>query len=427
MIKKHLILIVCMLCASGVYSQLKINEELKTLINQSFDYFPKIKEAQNFVKTAEEKLSLTELNKTPDIGFNTSYNYIMPKIAFPINGKEIQFAPVNNINANINAGYTLLDFGRLKAGVEKAKADIQFSKDNVELVKLQLANQITVIYYNLVYFKKAIAIQDSIINYFKSNKQMAENKLKSGETIKIDVLNLQANIDMEENKKVDLLNNYNKQLNLLEYATGKKSANGFDFDFKLDGSASGLSDAENNNPEFVLAKDKITLAQKDLEITKLNNKPKLSLNAATGIRNGYVPNVNEVRFNYLAGISFVVPIYGFGKTKQQIRVQETLVKQNELSKETLISNYKKDISQTLIDINSNVERIKNTESQIEATKMAQQISAARYTNGIATYLDVIAAATNVQKAEWSKLQYEYQLCMAKVELTRLMGVQFWKD
>ena len=104
-----------------------------------------------------------------------------------------------------------------------------------------------------------------------------------------------------------------------------------------------------------------------------------------------------------------------------------MVKQNELSKETLISNYKKDISQTLIDINSNEERIKNTESQIEATKMAQQISAARYANGIATYLDVIAAATNVQKAEWSKLQYEYQLCMAKVELTRLMGIHFWKD
>lgn len=427
MIKNLITFLFLLFINSIVFSQSKINAELKSLITQSFGFFPKVKEAENSVKTAEERLALTSLNKTPDIGFNTSYNFIMPKISFPINGKEIQFAPVNNINANIGANYTLIDFGRLKAGVDKSKSDIQLSKDNVELVKLQLASQIATIYYNLVYFKKAISIQDSIINYFRANKQFAENKLKNGEAIKIDVLNLQANIDAEENKKIDLQNNYKKQLILLEYASGENTSNGSEFDFSFDESSLGLSASGENNPEFSIAKDRIDIARKELEVAKLNNKPKLSLNAATGVRNGYVPYVDDIRFNYLAGVSLMIPIYGFGKTKQQIKLQETVVKQQELSRETLLSSYKKDISQTLTDISSNVERIKNTESQIEATKMAQQITTARYSNGIATYLDVSAAATNVQRAEWSKLQYEYQLCLSRIELSRLLGIQYWKN
>lgn len=427
MMKNISLLLVCIFLSKLSFEQVKANNDLKTLINQSFSFFPKIQEVENTVKTGEEKLALTSLNKTPDISFSTSYNYIMPKISFPINGNEIQFAPVNNVAASVGTTYTLLDFGRLKSNINKAKADIEISKDNVKMAKNQLANQIAAIYYNIVYFKKAIVIQDSIIDYFRQNKQMAENKMKSGDMLQIDILNLQSNIDAEQNKKIDLINNLNKQLNLLEYTTGSKLSKGDVFDFDLDMSTINIGIAEANNPEFKLAKDKIISSQKDVDIAKLNSKPRLSLNAATGIKNGYVPDVNEIRFNYLAGLTFSLPIYGFGKTKQQIKFQESIVKQYQLSQTTLLSSYKKDIDQTLLDINSAVERIANTESQLQATKQAQQITASRYRNGVATYLDVTAAATNVEKAAFSKLQYEYQLCQSKVELARLLGFEYWSN
>jgi len=427
MMKNISLLLVSILFSKFSFEQVKANNDLKTLINQSFSFFPKIQEVENTVKTGEEKLALTSLNKTPDISFSTSYNYIMPKISFPINGNEIQFAPVNNVAASFGTTYTLLDFGRLKSSINKAKADIEISKDNVKMTKNQLANQIAAIYYNIVYFKKAIIIQDSIIDYFRQNKQMAENKMKSGDMLQIDILNLQSNIDAEQNKKIELINILNKQLNLLEYTTGAKLSNGDIFDFDLDMNAINIGTAEANNPEFKLAKDKIISSQKDVDIAKLNSKPRLSLNAATGIKNGYVPDVNEIRFNYLAGLTFSLPIYGFGKTKQQIKFQESIVKQYQLSQTTLLSTYKKDIDQTMLDINSAAERIANTESQLQATKQAQQITASRYRNGVATYLDVTAAATNVEKAAFSKLQYEYQLCQSKVELARLLGFEYWNN
>ena len=423
--KKYLLIGFIGLIAGNTQAQ--INPELKGIITQSFGYFPKVKEVEAGVKTAEEKLKLTSLSKTPDISFNSSYNFVMPKISFPINGNEIQFAPVHNLASSIGSTYTLYDFGRLKSGIEKSKTDILISKDNVEILKNQLANQVAVVYYSIIYLKQAISIQDSVVAYFKSNKQLAENKFKNGEGIKLDVLNLESNIDAEENKKIELENLLQKQLILLEYTSGKNAIRNNEFDFTLNdfNADSLLSIIKQNNPEFSLSKNKILLSNNELNLIKLNSKPKISLNAATGIRNGYMPEVNNLRFNYIAGLLISVPIYGFGKTNQQLQVQKSVLKQNELSEQSLEATYNKDIKQILVDIQSNQEKIKHIESQIISAKSAQEITTSRYKNGVATYLEIIAAALNTQKASLSKLQNEYQLCLSKIELSKLMGYHFW--
>ena len=242
-------------------------------------------------------------------------------------------------------------------------------------------------------------------------------------------MNLQTNIDAEENRKVDLINSLDKEFNLLEYTTGLKKANAYTFDFDVNflNADEGTSLAQKSNPDFMLAEDKIKQAKQDVEIAKLSDKPMVGVHAATGFKNGYFPNVNEITFNYNAGLSFTMPLYNFGRTKQQVKLQESIVKQNELSQITLVSNYKKDIEQALTDIKTNIERLRNTKSQLEAAKTAQQITASRYKNGVATNLDVTAAATNVQKAALTQLQYDYQLCLAKVELAKLLGYEYWKN
>ncbi|MDE3253212.1 MAG: TolC family protein, partial [Bacteroidota bacterium] len=81
--------------------------------------------------------------------------------------------------------------------------------------------------------------------------------------------------------------------------------------------------------------------------------------------------------------------------------------------------------QALADIATNLERIRNTKGQIEQAKSAQLLATNRLKNGTGTNLEITNASTNVQRAALTKLQYEYQLCLAKLELTRLMGYQYW--
>lgn len=412
---------------TSLYSQTKTNTELRDLIKLSFQYFPPIKEVENIEASAIEKLNLTKLNKYSDINFNSSYNYMMPKISFPINGKEIQFAPVNNFNASFGTMYNLFDFGKLKAAVQKDKLEIQTAKHNTLKTKHNLAYQVAVVYYSIIYFQKAIAIQDSVIRFYQENKRFVENKLKNGEALPLDVINLQATIDQEENKKIDLMASLEKQQSLLEYTTGLKSTSNDNFNFDIEYDPLSITDGlyYKTNPSFLIAEDNILTAKKGLDIIRRNNNPAIALHAASGIKNGYVPNVNEIRFNYLGGVSLSIPLYGFGKNKQQIRLQESIIKQFDLSKNSLLNEQKKDVDESLIDIKYNAEKIKHNQNQIDAALKAQSVTSSRYQHGVATYLDIISAANNVQKARLDQLQNALQLCLSKIELAKLLGYDYW--
>ncbi len=433
MIKKFLYTITIILTANFSFGQVQTNSELKGLINQSFGYFPRIKEAQNMVATAKQRLDIAQTN-LPTLTGDASYNYVKPKIVLPFplgpNGEieNFQFAPVNNVNTSIDADYLLFDFGRLKTNVERAKEDLKYAGDNVEYTKSQLAYQVAVIYYNIIYYQKAITIQDSVLAYLNANLQIVSSNLQNGNAIKLDSLNIQATIDEQQNTKTDLQNQLQKQLNLLSYTTGTTQTTGknFDFDILVKDADSGLSEAQTNNLDFLLLKDKLTQSQTDVAVARLGNRPTLDLHGSTGFKNGYVPAVNEDRFNYNAGVTFKVPIYDGSKTKKQVKLQETLVQQNELAAETLNNNYKKDIAQAYTDIESNLERIKNTQGQIEEAISAEQVAESRYQNGVGTNLDITNASTNVVRAALTRLQYEYQLCLAKLQLANLIGYKYWQ-
>lgn len=410
-------------------AQVQVNNDLKNLINHSFGYFPKLKEAANSVVTAEDKIALTQTASNPTIGAQAGYLYMAPvsKVAFPGSTETFKFVPNHNYTTSVNANYVLADFGRIKANVERAKVDLEFAKDNIELIKSQLANQVATIYYNMVYLQKAISIQDSVLNFLNENKKIVQSKLNDGEALKIDLLNIQANIDNEENRKVDLKNSLQKQINLLNYTTGTNSpaGNSFDFGIATVNSQTALDSSVNNNLDFKIAKDKINQANGDINIAKLLDKPSITMNGGLGFKNGYIPDIYNVQFNGLAGITLNIPLYSGGRTKQQVKLQEHLVQQQQLALESLNANYKKDIAQAMTDIQTNIERIGNTQSQIDQAKYAQQLAAIRFKNGVGTNLELTNASTNVQRAEFSKLQYQYQLCISKLELARLMGYQYW--
>ena len=412
------------------HAQVSVNSELKSLINASFQYFSKIKEGETAEKIAQEKIALTNLNKKPNIDFNTNYSVVMPKISFPINGRDFQFAPVNNISSSLGLNYSLYDFGKLYAVIEKEKAELTLSKHNTENIKSEIASQLATVYYNIIYIKQLIVIQDSVVSFFQENKSIAESRVKNGEAIKTEVLNIQSNIDQEENRKYDLMNALEKELVLLAYLCGKNdiSTNSFNQSF-IDIEKTWQSNAINtgSNAAIGMSEDNITIAKKELDIIKNSNKPALTLHAGSGIRNGYVPEVNDLIFNYMAGISLLVPVYDFGRKNQRVKMQEMVIQKNEIAKSQLIESNNKDIKQAKADIHYAVEKIKNSQNQIEAAQEAQKIVASQFKNGTAKALDITAAATNVQKAGLSLLQAQLQLSTAVIELAKQMGVEYWKD
>ncbi|HEK22048.1 MAG: TolC family protein [Mucilaginibacter sp.] len=419
------------LLATQVYAQ-SANPELKTLINQSFTYFPQFSELNQAVQVASGRVSLTRTDRMPTIDASGSYRYISPvsEITIPTATQPITFQimPKNNYSTGLNASYVLYDFGIVKANVDKAKTALQYAKDNVAYNKTQMAYQVAGIYYQIIYLQKAIAIQDSVLNFLNANKRDTEVKLKHGDALRYDVLSIQSTVDQAQNAKIDLQNSLNKQYNLLQYTTGVAQSTGSQFDFIVDAALNAdtaLASAQNHNLNFTLLKDRVAQAEADLAASRTGGKPSLVASAGTGFANGYVPELNQFKYNYSAGVTLRIPIYAGGRVRKQISLSQSQLKETNLGMQTLNNNFLKDIRQAMTDVESNRNSVINAQRQVNEAKEAQKLAQSRYRNGTGTNLELTNASTNVQQVQLTQLRYEFQLCLASLEIARLSGEVYW--
>jgi len=420
-----LCMLVVLIGSTTSMAQGLINGELKNLLNLSLQYFPKVKEVEQAVQLAEDKLTLTELNKYPDITMDASYAYVQPKIEVAFGEKTFQFAPVHNVSGALNGTYTLFDFGRLASNIQKAKLELQTSKHIAKQLEHSLFFQISQLYFQIIYAKKAIEIQNQVLQLLTENKTIIETQLKNGNAIQLDLLTIQSKIDNELNRKIDLETNLKKLLNLLNYATGVATISESQLSISLKNYTSdeAMQMALIHNPSIAIAKDKVNVTKADVAITKLNERPYVGMKASVGSRNGYLPQINDPRFNYNAGIGFSVPLFNGGKIKQQIKIQERSLALSETNVASQIHDFEKDIQAALIDIQSNQARIKNAATQIEQAALAQKLSVSKLKNGTATPIEITSTNADYQRALLNQLQYQYQLCNAQLELIKLMGME----
>jgi outer membrane protein TolC len=276
----------------------------------------------------------------------------------------------------------------------------------------------------VVFAKKAIQIQDQVLQLLNENKSILEAQLKNGNAIQLDVLTIQSKIDNEINKKIDLETNLQKLLNLLNYATGINTVKEGTLQISLKKYTleEAIQMAVQHNPTYAVAKDKVEVSKSEVAISKLGEKPYVGLKASMGSRNGYLPAINDPRFNYNAGIGFSLPLFNGGKTKQQIKIQEHNLSLSETNVSSLLSELEKDITAAMIDIESNEKRIKNAATQIEQAALAQKLSVSKLKNGTATPLEITSTNSDYQRALLNQLQYQYQLCNAQLELIKLTGI-----
>lgn len=430
---KKLLLLILLVSLSSFLQAQENAADLKTLINQSFTYFPQFKELGQALDVEQQRIELAKSAGLPSVQATGSYRYMNPvsNINIPAGNQVLNFQimPNHNYNTSIDASYTLWDFGVVKAGVDRAKAGLEYAKDNLEFNQNQMAFQVGNIFYQIAYLKDAIAIQDSVINFLEDNKKDTEVKFKHGDALKYDILSIQSSIDQEGNRKIDLQNNLNKQYALMEYTTGTRiGAASSNFVFPVENQYDlneAVAEAQNNNPEFRLIKDNIKSAEAELKVSHTSGKPSLVMSAGTGYKNGFTPEIDQFKYNYAAGVTLNIPIYQGGKARKQVRLSQSQLTQSKFSAESLSNTYRKDIQEALIDISSNTFSLVNSARQITEAKEAQKLAHSRYKNGIGTNLELTNASTNVQRAELTNLQYKYQLCIAQLTIAKLKGLKYW--
>ncbi|HCW09162.1 MAG TPA: TolC family protein [Cytophagales bacterium] len=410
------------------FAHAQMNAELKSLINQSFSYFPRIQELQSASEVSAQRVQLAKSNYYPSISGVGSYTYLTPLSKATFGGNEFKFQPNNNYNFNLAVTQPIWDFGKTNAQIAKSKAELLSATTNIEQAKAQVAAQVASVYYAMIYLKKAIAVEDSILAFLNENKKIIENRIKRGDALQIDATNIQSNIDLEENRRVDFVNQLQKQKAVMEYTTGiSTEPTSFEFDFPLFSEAAITDYAKQNNFDLKLATQRTLASEMDLKYAQNNRFPLLTFVGGTGYKNGYQPDINPLIFNYSLGLNLSVPIYSQGKINTNINIAQSTLQANQLAAKTAENNLRRDLAQVQADISSNEERIQNSQSQVNYAREALTLTQSRYKQGVATHLDLLNSSSNLQRILLNQIQFQYQLCSARIEQARLIGWKYWME
>jgi len=309
---------------------------LPGLVRQAIDYYPRLKELQQNVTLGETRTKIAESQRLPTLSGDASYSYLWPtpKIAIPIPGVDagIQFQPHNNYNVGLVASQTVYDWGKVAANVERSRAETRHAFDNVDAQKTVLADQVAIVYYGLVFLGENLRVQRVQQALVRATEEVIANRVKSGDEIDYNLVWTRVRYRNVETRIVDLENQIERQYILLGSLIGRDahalvdSTAGFTtLSFFSVDPASAYEAAQTTNPDLRLSRDREAIALRDLDVAGVANRPSLALNGQTGYRNGFQPDIDQVRFNGSVGVRLRAPIYS-GKRYQL---------QNELARASL--------------------------------------------------------------------------------------------
>jgi outer membrane protein len=407
---------------------------LNKLIEQSFQNFPKLKEAEQLIKATEIRADIAKTALKPFVNGNANYTYLTPvaKATFPTpdGPRELQFTPHNNFNFNLSTGIPIYDFGKTNMNIRNALGAVIAQRHAIELTKHNLAYQIAQLYYSISFVGQSIKVQNDVIRNTESVISQLNNRVKNGDALEFDVLSQKVRLENGRNRLGDFETLIEKQKISLAYLTGLttndiqvEETNFAGFNTSPENL---IVKAESDNKELKLGQDRIGAAETDIEIAKRNHLPSIALSGSAGLKNGFVPDINQLRFNLAVGVGLVIPIYAAKRFDLQRQAAQVSLEATKYDLEATKASLRKDIETVLVDMKGTERKLKNLDAQFIQADRAMAIAKNRLDNGVITTVELENSQTALEEVQLAKINYQYQLFMSRLELKRLVGDEFWK-
>jgi outer membrane protein len=406
---------------------------LGSTVQAVLDANPGVTNLTELANAASSRLSQTQAGFLPQITGTVTYTRLDPVVQLPFNGELLQFAPNNNFDAHLTAQYELLDFGKRDASTNLSRSQVQTAQDNIVVARRDLAFSAAQVYYNILFMRESIRVQDQQIASLVAHRNEMEKRVEAGVSTKFDVTTTDVRITQAQNTKLDLQNQLrNQQVQLARLLHKPQQA-----DIPVKGRLSyepqpvnleaELTKAAENRPEVKLARDAEQTADLQAKLIDKSNLPSLGVGAQVGGKNGYIlPNINRVRFNTVGVAQLSLPIYDGGRNRKQRVEAAANYRATQARTQDTQEQIRADVRQAANNMEFSQARYNNAVQQVAQATDALNRARGRYQYGVGQNLDVLDAETQLAQARLARAQAMYNYTLGQYQLRRATGEQIWQ-
>jgi len=278
-------------------------------------------------------------------------------------------------------------------------------------------------FYSILFLQEAIKIKDEEMLTLKAHFNFVEKKEASGSATKYELLTTKVRISANESQKTDLLNALKIQLSQLNSFLGKSQDTKLKVKKELyapqimASNDSLFSYAFDHRNEIKVARQKTELANSRLGIVNAQNNPSLNFIGAAGFKNGYIPDLAKFTPNFVAGVSFKVPLFDANRSKYTKIQAQSEIKGN--AQET-------DLTRRAI-VNEVVESKANAETalQLEQAEQAHALAETSFKAGVITNVELMYSYTAVTDSKLALLKTKIDYSVSLLKLKIALGEQIY--
>jgi len=405
---------------------------LKSIISEVVQNHPLVKKAMEDLNNSDAKIGYAKSATLPNVEFASSYSRIGPieNISIPNMG-SFSLMPHDNYSAGFNMSQTISDFGKTEKNISLEKQGKELNIQMIEEVKQRLSKAVINNYYALVYLQEAIKIKDEQIKTLNEHLRFIQKKLETGSATQYEILSTQVRISAIENQKTDLETAKQVQTYQLNSLLGKPVSSPEQVRKELTITLPGMQNealiaaALQNRDEMKLASEKAKLAEMRYSITDYQNKPILSGFLTGGVKNGYIPYMNDPRANFVAGIGVKVPIFdGHRKMYNQLQAKSA-IQVNDQETEIVRRNIVEEVVESQSNLQASQKKVDQSELQLRQATQAYALAKVSFDSGVITNLELLDGSTAVSESRLMVLKSKIDFTVNVYKLKSAIGERLY--
>lgn len=422
---------ICMLLCghlSQAQELLTVKDAIAIALENNYD----IKLFQNNLRVAQENVTPGNAGMLPTVTGNFNQNNSLSNSnQTQANGdvRALDNAKNNSLNYGISVGWTVFDglgmFSRyetLKELQKQGEAELQRS------VVTRISDVIST-YYTIVEQQNLLSAIDSSIVISQERLRTAENRFSIGKASRLEVLNVQVNLNTDESNRIkqeNVVKNLKITLNTLlardlqqDFQVIREVA--IDETLNL---GNLLEQSKSTNPDLILISINRRLAQLEEKTVKANRYPTVRLNGGYNFSEsesslGFVAESRSRGLTY--GITASVNIFdGFNQRRNE-RIAKIRIENADLQLSQINQQIESEIAQAFNVYKTNLELVKLEEKNEQIARQNMNITLDKYKIGTLSAVEFRDAQENFINAVSRFNSAKTQAKLSETLLMELIG------
>lgn len=407
---------------------LTIQEAVEIGLSNNYD----IKLSRNELEVSSENVTYGNAGMLPSVtgNFNQS-NSIQNSKQIQNDGstRELDNAKNNSMNYGVSLGWTVFDGLGMFSRFESLKEREKLSSIELKRTVVSMVSDVIRTYYSIVEQQNLLNAIDSSILISKERLRTAENRFSIGKASRLEVLNVQVNLNEDESirlRQLEMVKNLKVALNGLLARTLL-----LDFDVvrevKIDHEmvlSDLLDQARIHNPTLALVSINKRLAELEIKNVKAGRYPTVRLNGGYNFSEsesslGFVAQSDARGLNY--GVTASINIFdGFNQRRNE-RVAKLRVSSAELAVEQQQNIIETVLTQAFQSYQTNLALVKIEEGNEQIARQNLNITLDKYRIGTISAIEFRDAQQNFIDAVTRFNTAKTQAKLSEVRLKELVG------